>query len=57
MKLAKKSHEKMRTLSRTISGNGKGLDKETLDSALDDLIKTFEDVNRKLDELIAEAKE
>ncbi len=55
MKLAKKSHEKMQTLSRAAEGNGKGLDKETLDSALDDLIETFEDVNRKLDDLLAKA--
>jgi hypothetical protein len=28
-----------------------------LDSALDDLIETFKDVNKKLDELLAKAKE
>jgi hypothetical protein len=39
------------------ASHGKRLDQAKLDSALDDLIKTLEDVNRKLDELIAEAKE
>jgi hypothetical protein len=50
------SHQKLQTLSRASEGNGKRLDQAKLDSALDDLIRTFEDVNRKLDELIAEAK-
>ena len=45
-----------KTLNRSSQGNGKGLSQAKLDHALDDLIKTFEDVNRKLDELIAEAK-
>jgi hypothetical protein len=45
-----------KTLNSSSQGNGKGLDQAKLDNALDDLIKTFEDVNRKLDELIAEAK-
>jgi hypothetical protein len=40
----------------SLSGKWKGLDQAKLESALDDLIKTFEDVNTKLDELIAEAK-
>ncbi len=53
MKRANRSHQ---TLSRSSQGNGKGLDQAKLDNALDDLIRTFEDVNRKLDELIAEAK-
>jgi hypothetical protein len=57
MKRVNESHQKLQTLSRASHGNGKGLDQAKLDSALDDLIKTFEDVNRKLDELIAEAKE
>jgi hypothetical protein len=56
MKRVNESHQKLQTLSRASQGNGKGLDQAKLDSALDDLIKTFEDVNRKLDELIAEAK-
>ncbi len=56
MKRVHESHQKLQTLSRASHGNGKGLDQKKLDSALDDLIKTFEDVNRKLDELIAEAK-
>jgi hypothetical protein len=37
-------------------GNGKPLDKAELNSALDDLIRTFEDSNRKLEELLAKAK-
>lgn len=56
MKRVNASHQKLQILSRASQGNGKGLDQAKLDSALDDLIKTFEDVNRKLDELIAEAK-
>jgi hypothetical protein len=56
MKRVNASHQKLQTLSRASQGNGKGLDQAKLDNALDDLIKTFEDVNRKLDELIAEAK-
>ena len=56
MKRVNESHQKLQTLSRASQGNGKGLDPAKLDGALDDLIKTFEDVNRKLDELIAEAK-
>jgi hypothetical protein len=56
MKRVNASHQKLQTLSRASQGNGKRLDQAKLDSALDDLIKTFEDVNRKLDELIAEAK-
>jgi fructose-1,6-bisphosphatase len=57
MKRVNESHQKLQTLSRASQGNGKGLDQKKLDIALDDLIKTFEDVNRKLDELIAEAKQ
>jgi len=56
MKRVNESHQKLQTLSRASQGNGKGLDQAKLNSALDDLIKTFEDVNHKLDELIAEAK-
>jgi hypothetical protein len=56
MKRVNESHQKLQTLSRASQGNGKGLDQAKLDNALDELIKTFEDVNRKLDELIAEAK-
>jgi hypothetical protein len=56
MKQANQSHKKMQALNRASEGNGKGLDKETLNLALDDLIRTFEDVNRKLDELLAKAQ-
>jgi len=56
MKRANESHKKLHTLTRASQANGKGLDKAVLDSALDDLIKTFEDVNKKLDDLLAKAK-
>jgi hypothetical protein len=56
MRNANESHKKMEALSQASESNGKGLDKATLDAALDDLIKTFEDVNRKLDDLLAKAK-
>src|SRR5258708_32559273 len=50
------SHKRIQALSRAAEGNGKGLDKAVLDSALDDLIKTFEDA-RKLDDLLVKAKQ
>ena len=56
MKRVTENQKSIQALIRSSEGNGKGLDQAKLDSALDDLIKTFEDVNRKLDELIAEAK-
>ena len=56
MKNARKTHDKMQTLNRASQSNGKGLDKAVLDSALDELIETFNDVNKKLDELLAKAK-
>ena len=56
MKEANQSHKKLEVLNHASQSNGKGLDKATLDHALDDLIRTFEDVNRKLDDLIAKAK-
>ena len=37
--------------------HGKGLSKAVLNSALDELIKTFEEANRKLDDLLAKAKD
>jgi hypothetical protein len=57
VKQAKKSHDRLQTLNRASKSNGKGLDKAMLDSALDDLIETFKDVNKKLDDLLAKAKE
>lgn len=57
MKRVNESHQKLQNLARASQGNGKRLDQAKLESALDDLIRTFEDVNRKLDELIAEAKQ
>jgi len=56
VKSAKKTYDKMQVLNRT-SRNGKGLDKAVLDSALDELIETFKGVNKRLDELLAKAKE
>jgi hypothetical protein len=46
----------MQVLDRASRTNGKGLDKAMLDSALDELIETFKDVNKKLDDLLAKAK-
>ncbi len=57
MKHAKKSYDRLEALNRASKTNGKGLDKAELDSALDDLIETFKDVNKKLDDLLAKAKE
>ncbi len=56
MKHANDSHKKLQALNRASQTNGKGLDKAMLDSVLDDLIKTFEDVNKKLDDLLTQAK-
>jgi len=56
MKRSAESREKLDALAQAGRGNGKGLDKATLDSALDELIETFKDVNRKLDGLLAKAK-
>jgi len=56
MKRVSENQKSIQTLIRASEGNGKGLDKAELDSVLDDLIKTFEDTNRKLDHLIAKAK-
>jgi hypothetical protein len=41
--------------SRASQGNGKLLGKAELKGALDDLIRTFEDSNRKLEKLLAKA--
>ncbi len=57
MKHVNQSHKRIEALSRAAEGNGKGLNKEALDSALDELIKTFTDANKKLDALLAKAKE
>jgi len=42
--------------SRASQGKGKPLGKAELNGALDDLIRIFEDSNRKLEELLAKAK-
>ena len=56
MARVQKSRETMDALNQAAASNGKGLDKETLDSALDRLIETMDGVNRELDELLARAK-
>jgi translation initiation factor 2B subunit (eIF-2B alpha/beta/delta family) len=56
MKRVTENQKSIQNLIRVSEGNGKGLDKAELDSVLDDLIKTFEDTNKKLDQLIAKAK-
>ena len=57
MKRVQKSHQTMEALNQASASNGKGLDKATLDSALDRLIETMDRVNRELDDLLAKAKE
>jgi hypothetical protein len=56
MERVQKSREMMEALNQAASSNGKGLDKVTLDNALDRLIETMDGVNRELDELLAKAK-
>ena len=56
MKRVTENQKTVQALIRVSEGNGKGLDKAELDSVLDDLIKTFEDTNRRLDQLLAKAK-
>jgi hypothetical protein len=55
MENAKETSDKIAALNEAARANGKGLDKAVLDSALDDLIETFKDVNKKLDDLLAKA--
>jgi len=57
VKHAKKSYDRLQAFNRASETNGKGLDKAVLDRALDDLIETFREVNKKLDDLLAKAKE
>jgi hypothetical protein len=56
MKRVTENQKSIQALIRASEGNGKGLDKAELDNVLDDLIKTFEDTNKKLDQLLAKAK-
>jgi hypothetical protein len=56
MERANKTRQPAEALAQTSIGNGKGLDKATLDTALDRLIATMEGVNRELEELLAKAK-
>lgn len=57
MQRVQKSQKTMEALNQASASNGKGLDKATLDSALDRLIETMDGVNRELDALLAKAKE
>lgn len=57
MERVRKSRRTMEALNRVSASNGKGLDKVTLDSALDRLIETMDGVNCELDDLLAKAKE
>jgi BRCA1 C Terminus (BRCT) domain len=56
MKRVTENQKTVQALIRVSEGNGKGLDKAELDGVLDDLIKTFEDTNKRLDQLLAKAK-
>lgn len=56
MERVQKSRKRMEGLNQAAASNGKGLDKATLDNALDRLIETMDGVNRELDELLAKAK-
>jgi hypothetical protein len=56
MERVQKSRKTTEALNRASTSNGKGLDKATLDLALDRLIKTMDGVNRELDDLLAKAK-
>ena len=56
MKRVTENQKSIQNLIRVSEGNGKGLDKAELDSVLDDLIKMFEDTNKRLDQLLAKAK-
>lgn len=56
MERANKTRQTAEALAQASIGNGKGLDKATLDSALDRLIATMEGVNRELEQLLAKAK-
>jgi hypothetical protein len=56
--LMKRITENKKSIQRLIEaseGKTKGLDKAELD-VLDDLIKTFEDTNKMVDQLLAKAK-
>ena len=57
MERVQKSQKTMKALNEASASNGKGLDKATLDNALDRLIETMDGVNRELDALLAKAKE
>jgi hypothetical protein len=56
MKRVTENQKSIQNLIRVSEGNEKGLDKAELDSVLEGLIKTFEDTNKKLNQLLAKAK-
>jgi hypothetical protein len=56
MERARKTRNTIEALNEVSAANGKGLDKATLDSALDRLIETMNGVNRELDALLAKAR-
>jgi hypothetical protein len=56
MERVQKSRKTMEALNRAAESNGKGLDKVTLDRALDRLIETMDGLNEELDALLAKAK-
>ncbi len=56
MKRAKQSHKRIQKLAAESGSNGKSIDKLVLDSTLEQLTATFEDVNRKLDDVLAKAR-
>jgi hypothetical protein len=56
VKRVQKSRKTMEALNQAATSNGKGLDKATLDTALDRLIATMDGVNRELDALMVKAK-
>ena len=56
MKRVTENQKTVQALIRVCEGNGKGLDKAELDRVLDELIRTFEDTNKKLGQLLAKAK-
>jgi hypothetical protein len=57
MKKAREISDKVDALNRLAEANGRGLDKAVLDSVLDELIASFTDLNKKLDDLLAKAKD
>jgi hypothetical protein len=55
MKTVKATHRNLEALSDAAQQNGK-LDKVALDQALDRILKSAEEINREVDELLAKAR-